>query len=63
MFASDAPCGTFSSSTMIVMMIAITPSLNASNLPFPISSLFVLDAFRFYWFFKVLRGSSRFYAF
>ena len=28
---SRSPCGTFSSSTMIVMMIAITPSLNASS--------------------------------
>ena len=27
-----APCGTFSSSTMMVMMMAITPSLNASIL-------------------------------
>ncbi len=27
------PCGTFSSNTMIVMMIAITPSLNASSRP------------------------------
>src|SRR6185312_13355986 len=30
-----SPCGTFSSSTMMVMMTAITPSLNASSLPFP----------------------------
>jgi hypothetical protein len=28
--------GTFSSKTMMVMMIATTPSLNASNLPLPI---------------------------
>src|SRR5262245_55167353 len=27
-----SPCGTFMSSTMIVMMIAMTPSLNASSL-------------------------------
>jgi len=32
------PCGTLISSTMTVMMIAITPSLNASNLPLGISS-------------------------
>src|SRR5205823_3562500 len=29
--SSSTPCGTFNSSTMIVMMIAITPSLNASS--------------------------------
>src|SRR6266702_4633096 len=29
----SASCGTFSSSTMIVMMTAITPSLNASSRP------------------------------
>src|SRR6186713_1597316 len=28
--AASVPCGTFSSSTMIVIRIAITPSLNAS---------------------------------
>src|ERR1700730_1942257 len=28
-----APCGTLSSNTMMVMMIAMTPSLNASSLP------------------------------
>ena len=32
--ARSAPCGTFSSSTMIVMMIAITPSLKASRRSF-----------------------------
>src|ERR1700756_1673196 len=31
-----SPCGTFISKTMIVMMIAITPSLNASKRPFVI---------------------------
>jgi hypothetical protein len=31
----DAGCGTFNSRTMIVMMIAITPSENASSLPLP----------------------------
>src|SRR5664280_2896456 len=31
MSARVAPCGTLSSSTMIVMMMAITPSLNASS--------------------------------
>src|ERR1700730_18379772 len=30
------PCGTFSSSTMTVMITAITPSLNASSRPLPI---------------------------
>src|SRR6266446_7021197 len=30
----SASCGTFSSSTMMVMMTAITPSLNASSRPF-----------------------------
>src|SRR5437773_1841779 len=34
----EASCGTFSSSTMIVMMIAITPSLNASSRCLPIAS-------------------------
>jgi hypothetical protein len=29
--ARSWPCGTFSSSTMIVMMMASTPSLNASS--------------------------------
>src|SRR5437773_12329948 len=28
-----APCGTFISSTMMVMMVASTPSLNAANRP------------------------------
>ena len=28
----SSPCGTFSSSTMMVMMMASTPSLNASSL-------------------------------
>jgi len=32
-----SPCGTFISSTMMVMMIARTPSLNASSLLLPIS--------------------------
>jgi hypothetical protein len=36
--ARSAPCGTFSSSTMMVMMMAITPSLNASGRPFPCRS-------------------------
>src|SRR5262249_27059394 len=31
--SQSAPCGTFSSRTMIVMRIAITPSLNASSRP------------------------------
>jgi hypothetical protein len=31
-----SPWGTFNSNTMIVMMMAITPSLNASSLFFPI---------------------------
>ena len=35
--ASRSPCGTFSSSTMMVMMMAITPSLNAVS-----RSLFML---------------------
>src|SRR5262249_60454290 len=30
------PCGTFISSTMMVIMMAITPSVNASSRPFPI---------------------------
>src|SRR6185312_3473481 len=30
----SSPCGTFSSSTMMVMITAITPSLNASSRPF-----------------------------
>ena len=29
----SAPCGTFISSTMIVMMMAMTPSENASSRP------------------------------
>src|ERR1700755_2721327 len=29
--SNPAPCGTFSSSTMMVMMMAITPSLKASS--------------------------------
>src|SRR3954468_13801008 len=33
--SSESPCGTFNSSTMIVMMMAITPSLNASSRPLP----------------------------
>ena len=33
-----APCGTFSSSTMMVMMMAMTPSLKASSLFLPICS-------------------------
>src|SRR5437870_2789657 len=36
---NDASCGTLSSSTMIVMRIAITPSLNASSRPFFIAEL------------------------
>jgi hypothetical protein len=32
----SAPGGIFSSSTMIVMMMAMTPSLKASSLPLPI---------------------------
>src|SRR5262249_30639766 len=35
--ASSVPCGARSSSTMIVMMIAMTPSLNASRRPLPIA--------------------------
>src|SRR5829696_2327013 len=35
--AQSAPCGIFSSSTMMVMMMAITPSLNASRRPFVIA--------------------------
>src|SRR3954468_9254616 len=35
-------CGTFSSSTIIVMITANTPSLNASRRPFPIWSLYPL---------------------
>src|SRR5258706_4463291 len=31
--SGSMPCGTFISSTMMVMMTAITPSLNASSLP------------------------------
>src|SRR4029078_12382006 len=31
--AASAPCGTFISSTMIVMMMAMTPSENASSAP------------------------------
>src|SRR2546428_703663 len=34
----SAPCGTFISSTMIVMMTAITPSVNASSLPLVMST-------------------------
>src|SRR4051794_37202693 len=34
--ARSAPGGTLSSSTMMVMMMAITPSLNASRRPLPI---------------------------
>ena len=34
----SAPCGTFISSTMIVMMMAMTPSLNASSRPLLIGS-------------------------
>lgn len=30
----SSPSGTLNSNTMMVMMMAITPSLNASNLPF-----------------------------
>src|SRR5215204_229552 len=37
--AQSAPCGIFSSSTMMVMMMAITPSLNASRRPFVIAPL------------------------
>src|SRR5215204_3617804 len=37
--AQSAPCGTFNSSTMMVMMMAITPSLNASRRPFVIAPL------------------------
>ena len=33
--AGRVPCGTFSSSTMMVMMIASTPSLKASSRPLP----------------------------
>lgn len=29
--ARSSPCGTFISNTMIVMMMAMTPSLNASS--------------------------------
>ena len=36
-----SPCGIFISSTMIVMMIAITPSLKASSLFLPIA-VFIL---------------------
>src|SRR5450631_882915 len=34
-----APCGTLSSNTMMVMMMAMTPSLNASSLPVLIQNL------------------------
>ena len=34
----SAPCGTFISSTMIVMMMAMTPSENASSRPLLIAS-------------------------
>ena len=36
--ARSAPCGTFSSSTMIVIRMAITPSLNASRRAFVIAA-------------------------
>jgi hypothetical protein len=42
--AKSAPCGTFSSSTMIVMMMAITPSVKASSRPLPILAFSVSDA-------------------
>jgi hypothetical protein len=34
--AIESPCGTFISSTMMVMMMATTPSKNASSRFFPI---------------------------
>jgi hypothetical protein len=34
----SAPCGTFSYSTMMVMMMASTPSLKASSRPVPIAA-------------------------
>src|SRR5262245_39855877 len=39
----EASWGTFSSSTMMVMMMASTPSLNASSRPFPMTSVAVVD--------------------
>jgi hypothetical protein len=43
-FLKVSSCGTFISNTMIVMIIASTPSLNASNLPLPIDrNLFGCD--------------------
>jgi len=35
--AKSSPCGTFSSSTMMVMMMAITPSVKASSRPLVMS--------------------------
>src|SRR5689334_16745723 len=42
--ARSTPCGTCSSSTMMVMMMASTPSLNASSRPVLISGVAVDDA-------------------
>src|SRR5216117_1745876 len=42
--SQSVPCGTFSSRTMIVIRIAITPSLNASRRPLLILSSFQLPA-------------------
>src|SRR5690348_1942501 len=42
----SVPCGTLSSSTMMVMMTAITPSLNASSLPLLIRGLSLAEAVR-----------------
>src|SRR5215813_699737 len=40
----SVPCGVFSSRTMIVIRIAMTPSLNASNRPLPIQIYQVMPA-------------------
>ena len=40
--AKLASCGSLNSSTMIVMMIAITPSLNASQTAFPHTNSFLI---------------------
>src|SRR6188472_2396543 len=40
----SVPCGTFISRTMMVMITAITPSLNASRRPLPITACSLIGA-------------------
>ena len=44
----SAPCGTFSSSTIIVMIIAITPSLNAARRSLPMTLSLLVQTVRHY---------------